>query len=172
MAMIIWVVLGTIHGGGKFSGVGAATGAIAGLATITPASGFISVGAALILGVITGIITFYAVHYKNKVDLDDALDVFAVHGLGGIVGIIGTGIFATEKIGGAKGLIEGSSSLLIENIIMIIATFVYSLVVSLIILKILDVIPGLGLRSTESEEDAGLDISDHGERAFIEDGAD
>ena len=172
MAMIIWVVLGTIHGGGKFSGVGAATGAIAGLATITPASGFVSVGAALILGVITGIITFYAVYYKNKVNLDDALDVFAVHGLGGIVGIIGTGIFATEKIGGAKGLIEGSSSLLIENIIMIVATFVYSLVASLIILKILDVIPGLGLRSTELEEDAGLDISDHGERAFIEDGAD
>lgn len=172
MAMIIWVVLGTIHGGGKFSGVGAATGAIAGLATITPASGFVSVGAALILGIITGIITFYAVYYKNKVNLDDALDVFAVHGLGGIVGIIGTGIFATEKIGGAKGLIEGSSSLLIENIIMIFATFVYSLVASLIILKILDVIPGLGLRSTELEEDAGLDISDHGERAFIEDGAD
>ena len=89
-----------------------------------------------------------------------------------VIALVGTGIFATEKVGGAKGLIEGSSSLLIENIIMIVATFVYSLVVSLIILKILDVIPGLGLRSTESEEDAGLDISDHGERAFIEDGAD
>ena len=170
-ACLVWILIEYIKFG-KPSLVGIATGAIAGLATITPASGFVSVGAALILGVITGIITFYAVYYKNKVNLDDALDVFAVHGLGGIVGIIGTGIFATEKVGGAKGLIEGSSSLLIENITMIVATFVYSLVVSLIILKILDVIPGLGLRSTESEEDAGLDISDHGERAFIEDGAD
>ena len=166
-AMMIWVLFGYIHGG-KFSGVGAATGAIAGLATITPASGFVDVGAALIIGIVTGIITFYAVYFKHKVNLDDALDVFAVHGLGGMVGLIGTGIFAAEAIGGTKGLIEGSSTLLIENIILIVATFAYSLIATLIILKILDVIPGLGLRSTESEEDEGLDISDHGERAFVE----
>ena len=92
-AMMIWVLLGMFHGG-KVSGVGAATGAIAGLATITPAAGFIGVGSALILGVATGIITFYAVYFKEKVNLDDALDVFAVHGLGGIVGLFGTGIFA------------------------------------------------------------------------------
>ena len=96
------------------------------------------------------------------------MDVFAVHGLGGMVGLIGTGIFAAEAIGGTKGLIEGSSTLLIENIILIVATFAYSLIATLIILKILDIIPGLGLRSTESEEDEGLDISDHGERAFVE----
>ncbi|NCG34937.1 MAG: ammonium transporter [Dehalococcoidales bacterium] len=165
-AMMIWVLLGMFHGG-KVSGVGAATGAIAGLATITPAAGFIGVGSALILGVATGIITFYAVYFKEKVNLDDALDVFAVHGLGGIVGLFGTGIFAKNG-----GLINGSSELFIDNLIMIISTMAYSLIMSIVILKILDIIPGLGLRSTESEEDLGLDISDHGERGYVADGAD
>tara|TARA_B100001142_G_scaffold184945_1_gene184239 strand:+ start:180 stop:1385 length:1206 start_codon:yes stop_codon:yes gene_type:complete len=170
-AMVVWVILGMTHGG-KVSGVGAATGAIAGLATITPASGFVGVDSALIIGVITGIVTFYAVYFKNKVNLDDALDVFAVHGIGGIIGVIATGIFAEKVIGGAEGLIEGSSTLLVENIILVIATMVYSLVVTLILLKALDIIPGLGLRSTESEEDQGLDVSDHGERGYVADGAD
>ena len=170
-AMMVWVVLGLNHGG-KISGVGAATGAIAGLATITPASGFIDVQAALILGLISGLLTFYAVYFKDKVNLDDALDVFAVHGLGGIIGIIGTGFFAKEAIGGAIGIFEGSSTLFVENLIMIIATSLYSLILTFVILKILDIIPGLGLRSTESEEDIGLDISDHGERSYVSDGAD
>ena len=164
-AMMVWVILSLVHGG-KVSGVGAATGAIAGLATITPASGFVGVEAALILGLISGAITYYAVYFKSKVNLDDALDVFAVHGLGGMIGLIGTGVFAAEAIGGAKGILEGSSDLLIENLILIVATVVYSLVATLVILKVLDIIPGLGLRSTETEEDEGLDVSDHGENAY------
>ena len=164
-AMMVWVILSLVHGG-KVSGVGAATGAIAGLATITPASGFVGVEAALILGLISGVITYYAVYFKSKVNLDDALDVFAVHGLGGMIGLIGTGVFAAEAIGGAKGILEGSSDLLIENLILIVATVVYSLVATLVILKVLDIIPGLGLRSTETEEDEGLDVSDHGENAY------
>ncbi len=167
-AMMVWVVLGLMHGG-KVSAVGAATGAIAGLATITPASGFVGVDAALILGLVSGVITYYAVYFKSKINLDDALDVFAVHGIGGIIGLLGTGIFAAEAIGGAKGVIEGSSSLLIDNIILIIATVIYSLVATLVILKVLDIIPGLGLRSSEAEEDAGLDIGDHGEAAYSTD---
>ena len=165
-AMMIWVILGIFHGG-KVSGVGAATGAIAGLATITPASGFIGVESSLYLGIVTGIITFYAVYFKSKVNLDDALDVFAVHGIGGIVGLIGTGVFATSG-----GLINGSSDLLVENLIMIVSTIAYSLIVSIVILKILDMIPGLGLRSEETEEDQGLDLSDHSERGYVADGAD
>ena len=164
-AMMVWVILSLMHDG-KVSGVGAATGAIAGLATITPASGFVGVEAALILGLISGVITYYAVYFKSKVNLDDALDVFAVHGLGGMIGLIGTGVFAAEAIGGAKGILEGSSDLLIENLILIVATVVYSLVATLVILKVLDIIPGLGLRSTEAEEDEGLDVSDHGENAY------
>tara|TARA_Y100000590_G_scaffold286804_1_gene322632 strand:- start:3191 stop:4387 length:1197 start_codon:yes stop_codon:yes gene_type:complete len=168
-AMLIWVILGMIHNG-KVSGVGAAVGAIAGLATVTPAAGFIGVGSSLILGVVTGIITFYVVQYKGKISIrnfnleDDALDVFAVHGVGGIIGVIGTGILASSG-----GLIDGSSELLINNLILVVSTIIYSLVISLLILKILDVIPGLGLRSSESEEDDGLDISDHGEKGYISD---
>lgn len=166
-AMLIWVILGMIHNG-KVSAVGAAVGAIAGLATVTPAAGFIGVGSALILGVVTGIITFYVVQFKGKISIrnfnleDDALDVFAVHGVGGIIGVIGTGILASNG-----GLIDGSSELLINNLILVVSTIIYSLVISLLILKILDVIPGLGLRSSESEEDEGLDVSDHGEKGYI-----
>jgi len=166
VAMMVWVILGMLHGG-KVSGVGAASGAVAGLVTITPASGFVGVGGALALGVLSGIFTFYAVQLRNKTSLDDALDVFAIHGIGGIVGAVGTGIFATSV-----GLIYGKTDAFIENIIAVVATMVYSLVATLLILKILDVIPGLGLRSTESDEDNGLDISDHGERAYVADGAD
>ncbi len=164
--MLVWVILGMLHGG-KVSGVGAATGAIAGLATITPAAGSITVGSALILGLVSGAITFYAVYFKGKVSLDDALDVFAVHGLGGMLGIIGTGIFATQG-----GLIDGESKLFVANIILIASTAIYSLLVTVIILKLLEFIPGIELRSTKQEEDNGLDISDHGEMAYISDGAD
>jgi Amt family ammonium transporter len=166
VAMMVWVILGMIHGG-KVNGVGAASGAVAGLVTITPAAGFVGVGGALALGVLSGVFTFYAVQLRNKTSLDDALDVFAIHGIGGIVGAVGTGIFATSV-----GLIYGKTDAFIENIIAVLATMIYSLVVSLLILKILDVIPGLGLRSSESDEDNGLDISDHGERAYVADGAD
>ena len=164
--MMIWVVLGMIHSN-KVSGVGAATGAIAGLATITPAAGYIGVSSAIILGIISGTITFYAVYFKNKISLDDALDVFAVHGLGGILGLLGAGIFATNG-----GIINGSFELFKDNLILIFSTMAYSLIVTIIILKFLDLIPGLGLRSSEIDEDKGLDISDHGERAYVADGAD
>ena len=164
--MMIWVILGMIHSN-KVSGVGAATGAIAGLATITPAAGYIGVSSAIILGIISGTITFYAVYFKNKISLDDALDVFAVHGLGGILGLLGAGIFATNG-----GIINGSFELFKDNLILIFSTMAYSLTVTIIILKFLDLIPGLGLRSSEIDEDKGLDISDHGERAYVADGAD
>ena len=166
MGMMVWVILGIFHGG-KVSGVGAATGAIAGLATITPAAGSVDVASSLIIGLGSGTITFYAVYFKSKVSLDDALDVFAVHGLGGMLGLIGTGIFATEG-----GLIDGQSKLFIANLLLIVSTVFYSLLVTVIILKLIEFLPGIQLRSSTTEEDNGLDISDHGERAYISDGAD
>ena len=166
MGMTVWVILGIFHGG-KVSGVGAATGAIAGLATITPAAGSVDVASSLIIGLASGTITFYAVYFKGKVSLDDALDVFAVHGLGGILGLIGTGIFATEG-----GLIDGQSKLFIANLLLIVSTAFYSLLVTVIILKLIEFLPGIQLRSATAEEDNGLDISDHAERAYISDGAD
>ena len=166
MGMMVWVILGIFHGG-KVSGVGAATGAIAGLATITPAAGSVDVASSLIIGLGSGTITFYAVYFKGKVSLDDALDVFAVHGLGGMLGLIGTGIFATEG-----GLIDGQSKLFFANLLLIVSTAFYSLLVTIIILKLIELLPGIQLRSSINEEDNGLDISDHGERAYISDGAD
>ncbi len=166
MGMMVWVILGIFHGG-KVSGVGAATGAIAGLATITPAAGSVDVASSLIIGLGSGTITFYAVYFKGKVSLDDALDVFAVHGLGGMLGLIGTGIFATEG-----GLIDGQSKLFIANLLLIVSTAFYSLLVTVIILKLIEFLPGIQLRSSTTEENNGLDISDHGERAYISDGAD
>ena len=166
MGMMVWVILGIFHGG-KVSGVGAATGAIAGLATITPAAGSVDVASSLIIGLGSGTITFYAVYFKSKVSLDDALDVFAVHGLGGMLGLIGTGIFATEG-----GLIHGQSKLFFANLLLIVSTAFYSLLVTIIILKLIELLPGIQLRSSITEEDNGLDISDHGERAYISDGAD
>ena len=156
----------------KMSAVGVASGAVAGLVAITPASGFVNVLGAVVIGLGAGLICFFAVELIHKTSLDDALDVFAVHGVGGIWGAIATGIFAIESIGGTAGLIEGNPGVMGPQIIAVVVTIAYSLIVTLIILKVLDIIPGLGLRVTEQEENEGLDISSHGERSYIQDGAD
>jgi len=167
MALVVWVVLGHIHTG-KMSGVGAATGAVAGLVAITPASGFVGAMGAIAIGLGAGVLTFYAVRIRHKFGFDDALEVMAVHGIGGIWGAIATGIFAV----GGIGLVDGDAEVLGYNVVATLATIVYSFIVTFIILKILDVIPGLGLRADEADEDAGLDVTLHGERAYVGDGAD
>ena len=166
-AMVVWLILGNIHTG-KMSAVGAATGAVAGLVAITPAAGFVGPMGSIAVGVGAGILTFYAVRIRHKFGFDDALEVAAVHGLGGVWGAIATGIFAV----GGIGLVDGDAALVVDNIIAVAATIGYSFVVTFVILKILDVIPGLGLRADEVDEDAGLDIALHGERAYVGDGAD
>jgi len=166
-ALVVWIILGHIHTG-KMSGVGAATGAVAGLVAITPASGFVGPMGAIAIGLGAGVLTFYAVRIRHKFGFDDALEVMAVHGIGGIWGAIATGIFAV----GGIGLVDGSAEVLGYNVVATLSTIVYSFVVTFIILKILDVIPGLGLRADEADEDAGLDVSLHGERAYVGDGAD
>ena len=166
-AMVVWLILGNIHTG-KMSAVGAATGAVAGLVAITPAAGFVGPMGSIAVGVGAGILTFYAVRIRHKFGFHDALEVAAVHGLGGVWGAIATGIFAV----GGIGLVDGDAALVIDNIIAVGATIGYSFVVTFVILKILDVIPGLGLRADEVDEDAGLDIALHGERAYVGDGAD
>ena len=170
-AAITWGIISQIRIK-KMSAVGVATGAVAGLVAITPASGFVNVLGAVVIGLGAGLICFFAVELIHKTSLDDALDVFAVHGVGGIWGAIATGIFAIESIGGTAGLIEGNSGVMGPQIIAVVVTIAYSLIVTLIILKVLDIIPGLGLRVTEQEENEGLDISSHGERSYIQDGAD
>ena len=156
---------------GKMSAVGVATGAVAGLVAITPAAGAVGVMGSLAIGFGAGVICFFAVELIHKTGLDDALDVFAVHGIGGIWGCLATGIFTVSAIAGAEGLIEGSVEQLAIQAISALGVLVYSGVLTFVILLILDKIPGLGLRESESNEDQGLDLASHGEQAFINDGA-
>ncbi len=147
---------------GKPSVLGVISGAIAGLVAITPASGYVDPTGALIIGAAAGLVCYWgATGLKRMFGYDDSLDVFAVHGLGGIVGALLTGVFAVEAIGGAAGLIEGNPGQVLTQAYGIVVTIVYSGVVSLIILLIIKGV--IGLRVSEEEEREGLDIQLHGE---------
>ena len=151
----------------RMGAVGVASGAVAGLVAITPASGFVDVKGALAIGIGAGALCYTAVYFRHRTGIDDALEVFAIHGVGGIWGAIATGIFAVTAVGGTAGVIYdgGEMRQLLSQVIAVLATMTYSFVATLIILKILDLIPGLGLRVSTEEEDEGLDLSQHGERA-------
>jgi len=152
---------------GKASVLGAASGAVAGLVAITPASGFVGGMSSLIIGFVAGWLCFYGVQLKNKFGYDDALDVFGVHAVGGIWGALATGLFASTAInsGGADGLFYGGGvALLIKQVIAIGATIAFAFIGTFIILKVVQAI--MGLRVSESEEEEGLDISQHGEEGY------
>ena len=166
----VWGLVG-LFSTGKVSGVGVATGAVSGLVAITPAAGAVNALGALAIGLGSGLICYFAVELIHKTKMDDALDVFAVHGIGGLWGCIATGIFAIESIAGVKGLVEGSAAQVWIQIYTAFGTLAYSFVVSFVILFVLDKIPGLGLRVSESSEDQGLDLAEHGEQASVGDGA-
>jgi Amt family ammonium transporter len=170
-AALTWGILSHFQTG-RMSAIGVATGAVAGLVAITPASGFVGVMGAMGIGFGAGLLCYFAVLLRAKTNLDDALEVAAVHGMGGLWGALATGIFAVEAIGGTAGLIEGNAEIMGTQVIAVLATIGYSLVVTAIILKVLDLIPGLGLRAPESTEDQGLDLAMHGERGYVSDGAD
>ena len=157
---------------GKMSSVGAASGAVAGLVAITPASGFVGPLGALAIGFGAGVLCYGAVLLRGRLKIDDALEVFAVHGVGGIWGAMATGIFAVAVIGGTKGVVEGNPSQMVTQLIAVVTTMGYSFVGTFIILKVLDLIPGLGLRADDTEQDQGLDVALHGERGYVRDGAD
>ena len=164
-ACLVWVLIEYIKFG-KPSLVGIATGAIAGLATITPGSGFVGPVGALIYGVLSGIICFYMITVvKSKWKIDDSLDVFAVHGVGGVLGIVLTAIFADVSFGGL-GLATGVTikMALIGQILATIITVIWAGFVSYILLKITQSV--FGLRVTEDDEIEGLDITSHGERGY------
>ena len=170
-AALTWGVISQVQTG-RMSAVGVASGAVAGLVAITPASGFVGVYGALAIGAGAGVLCYIAVYLRTRIQIDDALEVFAVHGVGGIWGAIATGIFAVSAIGDTAGAIDGNAGQLVTQLLAVVATMAYSFVVTLVILKVLDLIPGLGLRVSPEAEDVGLDISAHGERAFVSDGAD
>ncbi len=166
-AALTWTIVSWMHGG-KPNALGIVTGAVAGLVAITPASGFVGPVPAIVIGIGAGVFCYFAMHLRNKkTRIDDALDVFACHGVGGIWGALATGIFASLAINaaGADGLILGNAGLLVKQLIAVVAVVVYSLVVTAIILKVLDVT--MGLRVKDEEEIEGLDISQHGEKAYV-----
>ena len=154
---------------GKPTALGTVTGLIAGLGTITPASGFVGPAGALIIGITAGIVCFNAVILiKQKWKIDDSLDVFPVHGVGGILGTILAGIFASDQLGifSGQGLAEGMTIVSQVNIqlIGVLSTFAYTAVATYIILKVVDMM--VGLRVSAEEEQQGLDIVSHEERGY------
>jgi Amt family ammonium transporter len=153
-----WVVRG------KPSLLGAVSGAVAGLVVITPACGFVNVSGALIMGLIAGPVCYWGVSgLKKMFGYDDALDVFGIHGLGGIVGAVLTGVFAVAAVGGTgkAGLIDGNAAQVWLQIEGVLFTIVWSGVVSLVLLKLIDIT--MGLRVNKETETEGLDLALHGE---------
>jgi Amt family ammonium transporter len=158
-AAIVWALI-EWKKFGKPSLVGAVTGIIAGLATITPASGFVGPGAALIIGAAAGLVCFYAVGFvKNRLNIDDSLDVFAVHGVGGILGTLLLAPLATSQAAGMTWLTQ-----LGVQATGVVVTVVWSIVLSLLIIMVVRSITGL--RVSEDEETSGLDLPSHGERGY------
>jgi len=164
-ATLVWVLIEWVHRG-KPTMFGAATGAIAGLATITPASGYVGPMAALAIGLMAGGICYIALTMKNRLGYDDSLDAFGVHGVGGILGTLATGFLAQKVINpaGADGLLFGSAGLLVSQVAGVVVTAVYSFVATVVILKLIDWT--LGLRLSAEDEQEGLDLSQHGESGY------
>jgi ammonium transporter, Amt family len=154
---------------GKPSVLGVISGAVAGLVAITPAAGFVLPGGALIIGLISGLVCFWAsTSLKRALGYDDSLDVFGVHGVGGIVGAILTGVFAAGVLSateaapaGAQGLLEGNGGQIVTQVVAVAFTVVYSAIATFVILKIIDAV--IGLRVADEAERDGLDLALHGE---------
>lgn len=177
-AAMAWVIMSWIING-KPSVVGAAAGCVAGLVAITPASGFVEPMESIGIGAIAGILCFLAVQWRSRSQLDDSLDVVAVHGVGGLWGALATGIFAaTAATAGTtvygfnalgepiEGLIHGGGfDQLGRQALGVLIVAPYSFVVSFIILKVLDLT--VGIRMDEEDEEAGMDVAEHGERGYI-----
>jgi Amt family ammonium transporter len=166
-AAFTWMLL-SWYFSGKPSVIGACAGAVAGLVAITPASGFVQPMEALAIGIGAGVFCYGAVRLRARTSLDDSLDVVGVHGIGGLWGGIATGLFATAAVSGVpafEGVIEGNAGQMGDQLAAIGIVAAYSFVMTSIILKVLDLT--MGLRVSDDEEVAGLDVTQHGERAYV-----
>ncbi|OLB44549.1 MAG: ammonia channel protein [Candidatus Rokubacteria bacterium 13_2_20CM_2_64_8] len=152
---------------GKPTVLGAASGAVAGLVAITPASGFVGPVSALMIGALAGVFCYSACNFKSKLGYDDSLDVVGVHGVGGTWGAIATGLWASKAVNpdGADGLFFGNPGQLWTQILAILASYALAAVMTAVILKVVDAI--VGLRVPEEDEVAGLDLSQHSETAYV-----
>lgn len=166
-AALTWLILEKVLRG-KSTAVGAATGAVAGLVGVTPAAGFVTPIGALLIGSITAVCCFYAISLKAKLQIDDSLDTFPVHGVGGTVGALLAGVFATTEVNelGKDGLIRGNPGQVVTQLIAVVVTYIIAAVGTLIILKIVDAT--VGLRLKPEAEIQGMDINEHGEDGYGE----
>ena len=165
MAALTWLTVSWIHKGAP-SVLGAAAGAVAGLVAITPASGYVDTSASIVIGLGAGLICYFAIQAMRRFGVDDALDVFGVHGMGGTFGALATGVFATVAVNpaAADGLIAGNPAQLGIQAIAVVSVIAYSAVMTFVILKVINLF--VALRVPEHEEVLGLDASQHREAAY------
>ena len=163
-AALVWMLLSWLDG--RPSTLGLATGMVVGLAAVTPASGFVTPLAALVIGAVAAPLGYYGIRFREKRRLDESMDVWACHGLASTWGMVATGLFATTTVnsGGANGLFSGNPAFLGLQLLGIAVTIVFSFTATFLVAKLLDW--SIGLRVTTMEEEVGLDISTHGERAY------
>ncbi|KJU85293.1 ammonium transporter [Candidatus Magnetobacterium bavaricum] len=165
-----WLVAEWLHRG-KPTALGAVSGAVAGLVAITPGAGFVSPMASIAIGMVAGVVCYVAVGViKPRFGYDDSLDVIGVHGVGGTWGALATGLFASKLINpaGKDGLFYGDPGLLLKQLAAVAVTYAYVFVLSFLLFKMVDLV--VGLRASEEDEFAGLDLSMHGERAYDSEG--
>jgi ammonium transporter, Amt family len=164
-ATLSWCLIEGIHRG-KPTALGAASGAVAGLVAITPASGYVGPMAAIAMGAVVSGLCYFAIMMKSKLGYDDSLDVFGVHGVGGMWGAVATGLFASKLINraGNNGLFFGNASLVGAQLAAIASVCVYSFTITFVLLKLVGLVSPL--RLTKEDEDLGLDISQHGESGY------
>jgi ammonium transporter, Amt family len=163
-ALVIWSLLDSMRSK-RVTAVGAATGIVVGLVAITPAAGFIGPGWALLLGAIAAVPSYYAILWRSRLRLDDSLDVFAAHGIGGTTGALLTGVFASKALNGtADGLLYGNVRQLAVQVIAIAVVFLYSAAATWVVLKLVSLV--IPLRAGRQAEAVGLDVSQHGEEAY------
>jgi Amt family ammonium transporter len=158
---LAWMLVSWVHGG-KPSSLGFVSGGVVGLVAITPAAGYVTPMASIIIGAVAGVICYSAMLFRQKKGLDESLDAWACHGVGGLWGALATGIFAAASVNGVSGLLEGNVHQFIANATGAFAALIYAFVVTYVLALVID--KTIGLRVTEEEEYVGLDISQHGER--------
>ncbi|HWV56172.1 MAG TPA: hypothetical protein VNZ57_01755, partial [Longimicrobiales bacterium] len=164
-ALAVWMVLELLKSGHS-TAVGAATAIVAGLVAITPAAGFVTPLSSIAIGGLAAVASFVAIQVRARSSLDDSLDVFACHGVAGIVGAVLTGVFATTTVNpnGADGLLYGNPSLVVVQVIAVLATIAFVAVATAGVIAVVRVVAGL--RVSLADELAGIDLSEHGESAY------
>jgi len=165
IAGVTWLIIEWIREG-RLKFVGLLTGFVAGLATITPAAGFVPLWAAMVIGLVAGALCYVAVQFKNRLGWDDALDVWGVHGIGGVSGTIMLGVFASSAINSQSGLLEGNAGFFVKEMVSVLAAAAYAFVFTYVMLIVINFITKV--KVSEEQESLGLDSSLHGEKAYDE----